>query len=214
MKEHSAAIFDLDGVIIDSGPLHMRAWKDTLEDRGIPFEDAEFRRHFGMRDSEVIPRLLGLIDDTLVNQVLQHKSQVFQSLVRKEGQPVEGLLEYVQHLQERSVRAAVASLATAEEIDVILEAVGLKNYLEVVITREHEMRDKPAPDIFLTAAYRMGVPVQSTAIFEDAISGVEAARSAGARTVVALTTSYSRGELSHADIVVDNFREPVLLELF
>lgn len=214
MDKHTTAIFDMDGVIIDSGPIHMRAWKETLEDRGIQYRDEKFRESFGMRDTEVIPHLIGIMDDSKIQEVLEHKSSIFQSLIRRQGQPVEGLANYIDHLIESGVKTAVASLATAQEITTVLETVGLSDRLEVVITREHKMRDKPAPDIFLTAAFRMGVSVDRVAIFEDAISGVEAARSAGAGTVVALTTSYSRGELSHADIVVDDFHEPILRDLF
>lgn len=214
MNTFAAAIFDLDGVIMDTGPLHMRAWKETLEDRGIPYTDDKFRQSFGMRDTEVIPHLMGIMGDEQIGEVLEHKSLVFQTIVRREGKPVDGLHDYLVHLEERAVPTAVASLATAQEIQTVLETVGVHNDLQVVITREHKMRDKPAPDIFLTAAYRLGVSVDQAAVFEDAISGVEAARSAGAGKVIALTTSYTRGELSHADLVVDSFSEPVLRELF
>lgn len=214
MATHTTAIFDMDGVLIDSGPIHMRAWMETLEDRGIPYKDDQFRQSFGMRDTEVIPHLMGIMGDEEIGQVLEHKSSIFQTLVRRDGKPVEGVDLFIDHLLEQGIKTAVASLATAQEITTVLETIGFADKLNVVITREHKMRDKPAPDIFLTAAYRLGVDVEHAAIFEDAISGVEAARSAGAGTVVAVTTSYSRGELSHADIVVDSFHEPILKDLF
>ena len=95
----------------------------------------------------------------------------------------------------------------------MLEVAGLHKVLPVVVTREQDMRGKPSPDIFLIAAQRMQVEPASAVVFEDAITGVEAARSAGT-SIVAVTTSYSRGELSHADLVIDDFTDPALLDFF
>lgn len=212
-KEHTTAVFDMDGVIIDSGPLHMEAWQIILNTHGIEVPQEKFRKAFGMRDSEVVPHLIGLMADEAIAELMKEKSTMFQQLVSNKAIPVEGIVEYIQALQSENIGTALASLATAEEINTVLETVGLRDMLNIVVTRDNTMRDKPAPDIYLTAAYRLGVDPTTAVVFEDAVSGVEAARKAGT-TTVAVTTSHDRGELSHADVVVDDFREPVLIQLF
>jgi HAD superfamily hydrolase (TIGR01509 family) len=213
MKNHRAAIFDMDGVIIDSGPFHMAAWKQTLERHKIPFAVDRFRRVFGMRDSEVVPHLIGMMSDEATQELMNEKSLRFQEFIRTEARAVPGVAEFVQQLRDRGIQTGLASLARPDEIRTVLETVGLADILPTVITREQPLRDKPAPDIFLAAALRMGVAPEVSVVFEDAISGIEAARAAGAMTV-AITTSYSPGELSHADLVINDFFQPTLLELF
>lgn len=213
MKQHTAAIFDMDGVIVDSGPIHMQAWQLTLERHRIPFQVERFRRLFGMRDSEVVPRLIGMMSDEAVQELMNEKSHVFQEYIRSQGKLVPGVDVFIHALKDRGVQFGLASLARPEEIQTVLETVGLFDILPAVITGEQPLRDKPAPDIFLAAALRMGIAPEASVVFEDAIAGIEAARAAGA-TTVAITTSYSPGELSHADFIINDFFQPTLIELF
>lgn len=198
---------------MDSGPVHMHAWKQTLLEHQIPFDAERFRHLFGMRDSEVVPRLIGMMSDEEVKELMEEKSQRFQESIRREGKAIAGVAEFVQGLHTRGIHTGLASLARPDEIRTVLETVGLLDILPAVITGEQPLRDKPAPDIFLAAAFRMGVPPMESVVFEDAISGVEAARAAGA-TTVAITTSYSPGELSHADFIITDFYQPTLFSLF
>jgi HAD superfamily hydrolase (TIGR01509 family) len=210
---HTAAIFDIDGVIIDSGPIHLQAWKEVLKSHGIIADDMEFRRLFGMRDSEVIPRLIENNSDDEVQQFMREKSGVFKELITNTAQAIPGVVECIERLLAHDIHISFASLATPEEIDTILKKIGLDGRVPVVVTGENAMRDKPAPDIFLTAAYRMGVEPQNVVVFEDDIAGIEAARIAGA-AAIAITTSYAPGELSHADLVIQDFLDPKIYQFF
>lgn len=210
---HTAAIFDIDGVIVDSGPIHLQAWKEVLKKHGIIADDMEFRRIFGMRDSEVIPRLIENNSDDEVQQFMKEKSAVFIELITNNAKPIQGVVECIDRLLAHDIKLSFASLATSEEISTILKKVGLEGRVPVVVTGENAMRDKPAPDIFLTAAYRMGVEPQNAVVFEDDVAGIEAARIAGA-AAIAITTSYAPGELSHADLVIQNFSDPKIYQFF
>lgn len=203
----------MDGVLIDSGPLHQQAWELVLGRHRIIADAADFRRRLGMRDTEVMPRLIQMMPDEQVNQLAAEKSAEFQRLVRSAGQPVAGAVEFLTTLRNAQVRTGVASLATIDEISAVLDTLGITNLLEVLVTRSAAIPDKPAPDIFLQAMQQVDAPAAQTVIFEDAIAGVEAARLAGG-TTVALTTSYSSGELSHADLVVADFFDQRLPDLF
>lgn len=213
MTVHTAAIFDLDGVIIDSGPLHMEAWKMVLEDHGIHFDEKKFRALYGMRDTEVIPRLIGIMDDEKIDMLKKQKGEIYEKLIIHYARPVKGLAEFIAYLHQRNIKTTIASSAEPIVIAYILTAIEMTDQFEVVVTGTQPMRSKPAPDIFLMAAYRLGLTPSQCVVFEDAISGVEAARTAG-MTVVALTTSFLTGELSHADLVVENFCDPRLKTLF
>ncbi|MCW1929879.1 MAG: HAD family phosphatase [Candidatus Kerfeldbacteria bacterium] len=210
---HTAAIFDIDGVIVDSGPIHLQAWKEVLKNHGIIADDMEFRRLFGMRDSEVIPRLIENNSDEQVKEFMREKSLVFKGFITNIARPIPGVVECIERLLAHDIHLAFASLATPEEIATILKKVGLEDRVPVVVTGENPMRDKPAPDIFLTAAYRMGIEPENIVVFEDDIAGVEAARIAGA-TAIAITTSYAPGELSHADLVIQDFLDPKIYQFF
>lgn len=203
----------MDGVVIDSGPLHMEAWEITLTKEGIANSREFFRQRFGMRDSEVEPRLIGLMSDEDVDALAEKKSTVFQALVQQRGKATHGIRSFIDHLHTLDVLTALASHASKQEIGTVLDAVGLGGKLQVVVTREHGVASKPAPDIFLYAAQQLNVTPGASVVFEDAISGIEAARQAGA-TIVGITTSHSLGELSHADLVIKDFTDPTLRDFF
>ena len=125
MKQHIAAIFDMDGVILDSGPLHMQAWEEVLVRHKIAFESSQFRRFFGMRDSEIVPRLIGMMSDEQTQQLMNEKSTLFQEYVRSRAKLVPGVGEFLQALFDRGVQTGLASLARPDEIRTVLETMGL-----------------------------------------------------------------------------------------
>lgn len=213
MGKYKAAIFDLDGVIVDSGPVHLTAWKMVLKKHGFSFDDRTFRQNYGMRDAEVVPRLVGAVDDDTVTRWQQEKTAMFRHLIVNTATAVTGLIKFVNQLREHQIVTAVASSAPQSVVQAVLKTVGLAEKIQTVVTGEQTMRGKPAPDIFLMACYRLNLEPAQVVVFEDAVSGVEAARTAGT-VVVAITTSHDRGELSHADLIIEDFLDAHLADLF
>ncbi len=201
-----AVLWDLDGVLADSGPFHYESWKQTLPAYGIPFDNEKFTRTFGMNNYGVLTTLLGHEPDrALSDEISDRKETLFRQLIRGKIQPLPGVRSWLPRLKELDYRNAVASSAPQENIDAILDALDLRRFFDAVVSSAG-MPSKPDPAVFLLAAERVGVPPERCTVVEDAISGVEAAKRAGMRCI-AVTNTNTRAALSKADIVVDSLEE-------
>lgn len=187
-----AVIWDMDGVLIDSGPLHFQAWRETLaRERRIEFTPALFQRTFGWRNAEMLRDVLGAdIEQAEIDFLAGVKEARYRELARQHSARLllPGVIECLARLQQAGWRQAVASSAPAENVAVILEALPLREYFGAVVTAEDVARGKPDPAPFLTAARRLGVTPARCVVVEDAPAGIEAARRAGMACIALLTT--------------------------
>jgi HAD superfamily hydrolase (TIGR01509 family) len=203
-----ALIFDLDGVLVHSMPLHTLAWERYLEKLNIRVPDLERRMH-GKRNPELVR---DLIDSTLPEDlVLEHgaaKERLFREMLVASGAGqywVPGLLEFLQRHQE--LPKAVGSNAEPANIDFVLDRFNLRPFFQVVVNGMQVQRPKPFPDIYLIAAEQLGVPPGNCVVFEDSPTGVEAARAAGMRIVgVETTPTHFHG----LDLRIRDFLDPRL----
>jgi beta-phosphoglucomutase family hydrolase len=201
-------IFDMDGVLIDSMPLHVLAWERYLQRLGIEVEDLERRMH-GKRNSELVRNL---IDADLPEDVIfRHgadKEQLFRDLLLEQElshAQIPGLLEFLE--RHRGEPMAIGSNAEPENIEFILERLGLRPYFPVTVNGMQVERPKPFPDIYLEAARRLGVEPKNCIVFEDSPTGVEAGRAAGMRVVgVETTPTHFEG----IELRIKDFLDPVL----
>jgi beta-phosphoglucomutase len=201
-------IFDMDGVLIDSMPLHVLAWERYLQKLGISVEDLERRMH-GKRNSELVR---DLIDADLTEDVIfRHgadKEQLFRDMLLEQElshAQIPGLIEFLE--RHRGEPMAIGSNAEPENIEFILERLGLRRYFSVTVNGMQVERPKPFPDIYLEAAKRLGVEPKNCIVFEDSPTGVEAGRAAGMRVVgVETTPTHFQG----IDLRIKDFLDPVL----
>jgi HAD superfamily hydrolase (TIGR01549 family) len=203
-----ALIFDLDGVLVHSMPLHTLAWERYLENLNISIPDLERRMH-GKRNSELVR---DLIDSTLPEDVaFEHgaaKERLFREMLSASdiGQYcVPGLLEFLQRHQD--LPKAVGSNAEPENIDFVLDRFNLRPFFQVIVNGMQVQRPKPFPDIYLIAAEQLGVPPGNCVVFEDSPTGVEAARTAGMRIVGVETTPT---DFDGLDLRIRDFLDPQL----
>ena len=177
-----AAIFDCDGTLADTMPLHYRAWSDSLAPHGVPFPEEIFYEWGGVTTREIVTRLNALYGATLDPDGFTHaKEENYKRLIPHVG-PVAAVVAEVRRLHGRCP-LAVASGGLRAIIETTLKTVGLRDYFEVIVTSEDVMRGKPEPDTFLLAAERLGVAPSDCVVYEDAPAGLEAARRAGMRAV-------------------------------
>jgi len=187
-----AVIWDMDGVLIDSGPFHFQAWREIFaRERGIEFTCEVFQRTFGWRNPEMLRDALG--PDTSqaeIDFLAGVKEARYRDLVRANSARLllPGVIECLARLRQDGWRQAVASSAPAENVAVILETLPLRDYFGAVVTAEDVARGKPDPAPFLTAAQRLGVAPNRCVVVEDAPAGIEAARRAGMACIGLLTT--------------------------
>ncbi len=182
-----ALIFDLDGVIVDSMPVHHQAWGRYLESLGIPPSDLATRMH-GRRNDEIVLDFLGGSADP--QTVFEHgaaKERLYREMMRPrlEQQLVPGILPFLKRTDGAPV--ALASNAERANIDFVLDRAGLRRYFQVIVDGSEVPEAKPAPDVYLLAASKLGIPARNCIVFEDSPVGVTAARSAGARVAGILT---------------------------
>jgi beta-phosphoglucomutase family hydrolase len=188
-KPKLAMLFDLDGVIVHSMPLHVRAWETYLERLGIRVDDVERRMH-GKRNSELVR---DLIDASLAEDVVfEHgaaKERLFREMLLEaelNQHAVPGLREFLS--RHADVPKAVGSNAEPANIDFVLDGLGLRPFFSVIVDGLQVNRPKPFPDIYLEAARQLEMRPAQCIVFEDSPTGVEAARSAGMRVVAVETT--------------------------
>ncbi|MEK6709514.1 MAG: HAD-IA family hydrolase [Nitrospinota bacterium] len=214
MAELAAIIFDFDGTIADSEPLHLAAFQRTLEEElGLELTGKQYtERYLAFDDRQLFEVLLRDRGRTVppgqFARLLEVKAGHYQRLA--ENPPLlPGAAEMIRRASARWP-LAIASGALGREVRPVLERAGLLGCFSAIVTAEMVSRGKPDPESFTAALGRLneksrggGIPPSSCLVAEDSLAGVAAARSAGMR-VLAVTTSFGRAQLGEADRVVDS----------
>jgi beta-phosphoglucomutase family hydrolase len=176
-----AAIFDMDGTLVDNMRYHSEAWVAFSRKRGIPATPERFEREFaGKKNEELLPLLLGrpVPPEELV-QLAHEKETHYRQLYTPHLALIAGAEAFISRLKAAKVRLAVATAAPTENRAFVLDGLDLRKSFERVVGAEEVTRGKPAPDMFLTAAKFLGIEPSACVVFEDAINGILAARAAG-----------------------------------
>jgi len=202
-----ALVFDLDGVIVDSMPMHTEAWRTYLERLGIIESDIENQMH-GRRNDEIVRALIAA--DLPPDEVFQHgaeKERLFREMMlpRLEDHMVAGIREFLE--RTNGTPRAVASNAEPANIDFVLDGAGLRRYFPVIVDGHQVEQPKPWPDVYLRAAQLLRTPPKNCIIFEDSPTGIAAAKAAGCRVVGIGTHTM---DLEDVDVLVRDFRDPAL----
>jgi HAD superfamily hydrolase (TIGR01509 family) len=177
-----AYLFDCDGTIADSMPLHYRAWKQALDEWNCPFDEELFYAWGGKPPVEIIATLnetRGL--KMPVPEVAGRKENLYYSLL-PELEAVPEVLEHIDAMQGK-IPYAVVSGSTRESVMKTLTTVGLLDRFDLLVGSEDYAQSKPAPDAFLVAAQRVGVAPRDCLVFEDTALGIAAATAAGMASV-------------------------------
>lgn len=206
-------IWDLDGTLIDSAQHHYAAWRELLAPEGVDLDYPGFLVGFGRRNDEWLRELLGEeIPLSEIRRIGDAKEARYRELVATEGLVVlPGVTETLRALRERGWKHAIATSAPRQNLEIILEVTGLKQLMDGWAASEDVERGKPAPDIFLIAAERIGVAPEHAVVVEDAAAGVLGAHRAG---MVAIGVGPHHGELgadrsapSLSDLPIETFSE-------
>jgi len=209
------AIWDMDGVLVDTGELHYESWRAVLEEEGIPFSRELFARIFGMNNFGVLTAALGREPERAFYERLDdRKERLFREWLVDQVTPLPGALSWLERLGALGWKQAIGSSAPQANIDATLDALGIRGHFDAIVSGAG-LPGKPNPDTFLLAAERIGVPPAECVVFEDAVAGVQAARRAG-MACVAVTTTVPAERLAGADLVLarlNQLDEAALLRL-
>ena len=185
----SALIFDCDGVLVDSEKLSCSAWLPVLERRGIPAVLADIEAFIGKSDQAVLDHYRDRLDAEPEDEIIVERENEYFSLARDQLRSFAGLPAVLERLAECHTPMAVASSGRPQKIRFSLELVGLSQYFAVTCSAVEVAHGKPAPDLFLRAADRLGRAPGECTVVEDSVPGVEAGRRAGMR-VLGFSSSY------------------------
>ncbi|HYL76261.1 MAG TPA: HAD family phosphatase [Bryobacteraceae bacterium] len=205
----TALIFDLDGVIIDSMPLHTEAWRVYLLRLGIASTDSDIAgRMHGRRNDDIVAEFIS--GDLAPAEIFEHgaaKERLYRELMQSQLQRylVPGIAEFLDRW--RALPLGVASNAEPANVDLVLDGLGLRARFRVIVNGHQVDRPKPFPDVYLRAADLLGVRPRDCVVFEDSPTGVQAALAAG-MTVVGVQTHSA--DLESVDLAIRDFQDPKL----
>ncbi|HUU11095.1 MAG TPA: HAD family phosphatase [Phycisphaerae bacterium] len=203
-----AAIFDVDGVLVDSYRAHFEAWQRLGREFGRDLAEERFAASFGRRNAELMDELWeGAVPSDQVDTWGDWKEARYREILLADFPAMAGAAELIDALKAAGFRLAVGSSGPPENVACALEGLGRAGAFDATVDGSEVVRGKPDPEVFLTAAAKLGVEPARCAVFEDALAGVEAARRAG-MTPIALVGTAPRERLAeHAALVVDSLRE-------
>lgn len=213
MIQTQAVIFDLDGLMVDSEPLHQRAFSMFLARQGIQHEFTveEYGKFFvGI---PVIDNTRWLIEQFRLNmssnEVLEQREAIYEELISNPANltPMTGVHEVIGKLRERGLPLAVASGSPRNQVEIVLRGLGVASHFRVVIAGTDVPRSKPAPDVYLRASEFIGIAPAQCVALEDSATGVTAAKSAGMRAIAVPNAYTAHQDLSHADARVANLHQ-------
>lgn len=208
-------IFDMDGVLVDSEYTFLETKTDMLKTAGFP-KDVSYQYQFMGTTFEVMWTImkeeLGLPESIpfYINDMNERR----EVMIARDGiRAIKGAQDLVKRLFEAGFKLAVASSSPKHEIVRAMTELGLVDYFEVLVSGEEVAHSKPAPDVFLAAAERLGVSAQDAIIIEDTKNGSLAARRAGAYVIGFENPNYPAQDLSNADIIVTDYQELTIEKL-
>lgn len=183
-RDFAGYIFDCDGTLADTMPLHHRAWARVVAEAGGEFPADLFYRWGGRPGPEIVASLNELQGLALDARRTVDAKEVFFVEMLHEVRPIDEVVAVARRVKASGLPLAVASGGHREFVELTLEAIGLGGFFDVLVCAEDYTKGKPHPEPFLTAARKLGVPAGDCLVFEDSPAGIEAARAAGMQCVV------------------------------
>jgi beta-phosphoglucomutase family hydrolase len=206
-------LWDMDGVITDSGSFHLAAWQETFEKRGFKFSKDNFTKFFGTRNDFIIRSVLGGgLPQKDVVTIAEEKEEHFRHKIRGNIKPLPGVMKLLDTIKKGNFKLALASSAPKENIDLVNSELNLERYFDYIISGRDVAESKPSPQIYLLAAEKLGAEPKDCVVIEDSPFGVKAAKAAGMKCL-AVTNTHSAEELHEADRVADSLENIDLITL-
>jgi HAD superfamily hydrolase (TIGR01509 family) len=200
-------VFDMDGVLVDSGAHHREAWRALLHEVGVVPEPDFWRLTIGRPAEEAVVLLLGQrLSAHECYRLATRKRDHYVRLAGRGVQPVAGAPAFVASIRRHGLPCAVATSASRRDVGRLLRAIGVDDHFAAVVTSEDVIYGKPHPDVYALAARSIGVDPRACLAFEDSVVGIESARGAG-MTVIGVSTAHTAAELvtAGARSAIDSF---------
>lgn len=213
-----AVIFDFDGIIANTEPVHLHAFQLTLGERAIPLtEEDYYANYLAYDDKTFFRRVLEdrgyKHDEGLITEMMDRKSGFYDDLIKGHIEILPGVKDFISRI-EGKYRLAIGSGALRDEILHILNFAGIKKYFEVIVSADDIVNCKPAPDVYIEVLKRLNavrpgagaISSDECLAIEDSVSGIKSALSAGMKCL-AVANSYPAKELTQAHMVRESLKE-------
>jgi len=200
-------IFDMDGVLADTGPIHFESWVKMAAEIGMEFTREMFEQTFGQQSNTITRKLVGPeVDKSLVEYWGNLKERYYRQMVKEKLTPLPGVLRIIKELKKEGFKLAIGSSGPPENVELLLTSLEIKDYFDAIITAAEVKKGKPEPDVFLIAAKVLNIIPTNCLVIEDAPVGIEAAKRAGMISI-ALTTTHNKEELLGAQLIIKDLTE-------
>lgn len=203
-------LFDLDGVLIDSAEFHWEAWLELgKEDKRIQFTRDAFLASLGKRNDLIIKENAPEVSPSEWPAIAKKKEEIFRRLTKDKITLLKGMEPFLKELKEKKVPHIIASSTPKVNLEFFIKITVLGRYFDLYVSADEVKEGKPAPDIFVEAAHRLGYDPKKCIVVEDAPAGIRAGKKAGC-FVVGLATTHPEKDLHEADLV---YKDATFLKL-
>ncbi len=213
MNPRFGILFDLDGVLIDSGPCHEVAWTEFAARRGGTLPKDFFQKTFGMKNDLILKQLPNLkLESADFVQLSEEKESIFREGAKGKIQLLPGVRKFLEECRKDDIPRIIATCTPRSNMEFLLREVDLASFVPEFICADDVAHGKPDPEIFLKAAARLKIEPCRCVVFEDAFAGVQAAKAAGAKCIAVATTRSQKelNEGTQADLVVRSMEDVTL----
>lgn len=203
-----AVIFDMDGVIINSEPMHYEANQQLFEKLGFSVPTDEYSNYIGISNEKMWEDLKNKYDlNENLNELTEKQRKNTHKFIQQNmnGKEIPGIKKILEELKDNNIKTAVASSSSKELIETVIKGFDLCEYFDVLISGEEVEKGKPNPDIFIYASEKLKVNIKNCIVIEDSTNGVKAAKSAGAKCIGFNNPDSPGQNLSKSDIIINKF---------
>ena len=204
-----AVIFDMDGVIIDSEPIHFEVDMQTMKDLGCNISREELEKYVGTTNEYMIADIKKNYNiRKSVEEIINYKVEMVKNkIVQSDLEPIEGIRELLIDLKKKNIPAAIASSSPKDFINIVVSKFKLQEYFKYIVSGEEVESGKPAPDVYIETAKKLGISPKECIVVEDSKNGVLAAKAAGMKCIGFQNINSGNQDLSKADIIVNSIGE-------
>jgi beta-phosphoglucomutase len=208
ISRYRAALFDMDGVITDTMPTHLKAWQEAFRPYGVDVEKMDVYVREGMQ-SKVMAREIaeekgqGLSEGDL-EKVVEAKGKIFDRIAGGSARAYDGAAEMLKMLRNNGLKTALVTGSRSASARKVLQTAGVEGLFDIIVTGDDTEKGKPGPEPYLKAIEKCGVDRLNCIVVENAPLGIRSAKAAGVDYVIAVTTSLGADYLKEADDIMDS----------
>jgi beta-phosphoglucomutase len=213
-KKIEAILFDMDGVLIDSYEMHKKGLELTSAEYGFKVSEADFISIFGKTSYEGM-KSLPYCKDWSKEKIMEFNDKqdgMFRKIFRDKPALIAGALEFAREMKSNGLLMAIGTSAPRANAEVFIDSLNLDGLFKTIISGDDVANGKPNPEIYLKCAELMKIKPEHCLVFEDSIMGIQSGKAAN-MSVIALSTTHKKNELSAADYIVRDFRDEQLKKI-